>query len=213
MLFIEDSHIVYGISIPIFFTADILVEELLRWDVLYYKFDRALPEYCSCFGPPAPFCPSIHPFTVLAVMFLGAERDNKRDTRVQFVALPEIISKVIWNRGDNSSSAPWYYPQRKKKTGVMYEAAIHYFCQGKRAVGIFDYESLYPQRQKTAMVSLTKMGVFWRNYFQSVSPPLFWAHWGKVGRKRLRVWKINISWWAVSDKCATYTDKTQGSFL
>lgn len=106
-----------------------------------------------------------------------------------------------------------YYPQRKKKTGVMYEAAIHYLCQGKRAVGIFDYESLYPQRQKTAMVSLTKMGVFWRNYFQSVSPPLFWAHWGKVGRKRLRVWKINISWWAVSDKCATYTDKSQGSFL
>lgn len=134
-------------------------------------------------GPPAPFFPSIQPFTVLAVMFFGAERDNKRDTRVQFVSLPEIISKVIWNRGDNSNSAPWYYPQRKKKTGVMYESAIHYLCQGKRAVGVFDYESLYPQRQKTAMVSLTKMGVFWRNFFQCLPTP-FLSSLGKSRQKK-----------------------------
>lgn len=41
----------------------------------------------------------------------------------------------------------------------------------------------------------------------------FWAHWGKVGRKRLDIWKINVSWWAVRGRCATYTCISQGSFL
>lgn len=66
--------------------------------------------------------------------------------------------------------------------------------------------------RKTAKVSLIKMS-FLKTIFPELSFSLFWSHERQVGRKRMRVWKVNEGWWAVSDRCATYTCISQGLIL
>lgn len=51
---------------------------------------------------------------------------------------------------------------------------------------------------------LLQKWAFWRQYFQSYFLLLSWSHEHQIGRKRMKVWKVNVSWWAVSDRCATY---------